>query len=118
MATATTFPNAPDISADDYLIVGFATCYVKDDGEVKEVTIAEPIPSAYLEAIFKGVPTSYKSLHATTVGAVVNQDQPQMLEGADSQAQFGEDFVTRVFSASRTYQSRPTAKEFIPVGET
>ena len=118
MTTATTFPTAPDASANDYLIVGFATCYTKEDGEVKEVTIIEPVPSAYLEAIFKNVPTSYKSLHATTLGAVVNQDQPQMLEGAEPQTQFCEDFVTRAFSASRTYRSRPTAKEFIPVGQT
>ena len=118
MTTATTFPNAPDVSADDYLIVGFATCYTKEDGEVQELTIAEPIPSAYLEAIFKGVPTSYKSVHATTLGAVVNQDRPQMIEGAEPEAQFCEDFVTRAFSASRTYRSRPTAKELVPAGQT
>ena len=118
MTTATTFPNAPDVSADDYLIVGLSTCYIKEDGEVKELTIAEPIPSAYLEAIFKGVPTSYKSVHATTLGAVVRAGQPQMIEAAAPEAQFCQDFVTRAFSATRTYLSRPTAQELVPAGQS
>lgn len=118
MTTATTFPNAPDISTDDYLIVGLSTCYIKEDGEVKELTIAEPIPSAYLEAIFKGVPTSYKSVHATTLGAVVQAGRPQMIKAAAPDVQFCQDFVTRAFSATRTYRSRPTAQEFIPVGQS
>ena len=59
MATITAYPNAPDLSASDYLVIGLATCFVKQDGEISQVKIVEPIPSAALEAIVKGIPTSY-----------------------------------------------------------
>ena len=56
----TLLDEATDLAADDYLVVGLATCFVKEDGEVHEVEVIEPIPSAALEAIVKGIPTSYK----------------------------------------------------------
>ncbi|MGH7999306.1 MAG: hypothetical protein ACREPR_07750, partial [Brasilonema sp.] len=60
MTMATLLPNAPDISADDYCVFGLATCFLKEDGEVHQVQVVEPIPSAALEAILKGIPTSYQ----------------------------------------------------------
>ncbi|MBD2020984.1 hypothetical protein H6F43_12420, partial [Leptolyngbya sp. FACHB-36] len=58
MTTAPLISNAPDISTDDYVVMGLATCFIKDDDGVHEVQIVEPIPSAALEAIVKGIPTS------------------------------------------------------------
>ncbi|MGC8711919.1 MAG: hypothetical protein ACP5RH_05955, partial [Leptodesmis sp.] len=57
--------NATDLSADDYVVLGLATCFIKEDGEVHAVKIVEPIPSAALEAIVKGIPTSYEMAIAT-----------------------------------------------------
>ena len=52
--------QAPDITGEDYLLLGLATCYYKEDEEVSEIKVIEPIPSAALEAIINGIPTSYK----------------------------------------------------------
>ncbi|MGL4618387.1 MAG: hypothetical protein ACRCZS_04925, partial [Chroococcidiopsis sp.] len=64
MTTATVYANAPELSPEDYVAIGLATCFVKEDGEVRDLEIIEPIPSAALEAIAKGIPTSYKLVSA------------------------------------------------------
>ncbi|NEQ29477.1 MAG: hypothetical protein F6K04_00475 [Leptolyngbya sp. SIO4C5] len=114
--TPTAYSNATDLTPADYLVVGLATCYTKEDGEVSEVTVVEPVPSAYLEAVLKGVPTSYRSLHGTTLGEVVVGDRPQMIAAAGAEVQFCSDFASRAFAAARTYQSRPSAQALVPVG--
>jgi hypothetical protein len=116
MVTASTYPNAPDLSADDYLVIGLATCFVKEDGEVYEVQIIEPIPSAALEAIVKGIPTSYKLACATTLGTVLDGDNLQVPDGFPESAQFSDEFVQRAIAAARTYKIREVAKSLIPVG--
>ncbi|NJL86055.1 MAG: hypothetical protein HC886_08835 [Leptolyngbyaceae cyanobacterium SM1_1_3] len=116
--TLTAYPNAADLTTADYLVIGIATCYTKEDGEVTEVTIAEPVPSAYLEAVLKGIPTSYQSLHGTTLGEVVTGEMPQMIAAAGAEVQFCSDFAERAFAAARTYQSRPSAQVLVPVGTT
>ena len=115
MATAILFPNAPDISADDYCVFGLATCFIRDDGEIHQVQIIEPIPSAYLEAMLKGVPTSYQFACAKSLGKIFTSDQPQITSEFPREAQFCDDFVERAVSASRTYKSRSEAKEHIPL---
>ncbi len=116
MATATSLSTAPDLSGDDYLVVGLATCFVKEDGEVREVQIVEPVPSAALEAIVKGIPTSYKMAIGTTLGAVFDGDTPQMPAQFPAEAQFCDEFAFRAIAATRTYKSRPVAREHIPLG--
>jgi hypothetical protein len=118
MATASLYPNAADLLADDYIVLGLATCFVKEDGEVYEVQIIEPIPSAALEAIVKGIPTSYKLACATTLGAVLDGDTLQKPAGFPDSAQFGEEFGQRAIAAARTYKSREVAKSLIPLGTT
>jgi hypothetical protein len=118
MTTARSVPNAPDLSADDYLVLGLATCFVKEDGEVHEVKVVEPIPSAALEAITKGIPTSYELATATTVGAVLTGETPQLPVDFPAEAQFCNEFVDRLISAARTFKSRPVARELIPAGTT
>jgi hypothetical protein len=115
MATATSFPNAPDVSADDYLVLGLATCFYKEDGEVHEVKIVEPIPSAALEAILKGIPTSYEMAFATTLGEVIAGETPQMPAIFPEAAQLGDEFIPRAIAAVRTYKRRPEAQSHIPV---
>jgi hypothetical protein len=118
MTTVSSYPTAPDLSADDYVVVGLATCFVKEEGEVRAVTLLEPVPSAYLEALLKGVPTSYQSLHGVTLGQILNADgQPQEFAVDEaSDASLSPDFVERAFSAARTYQSRISAQALVPVG--
>lgn len=116
MATATSYPNAPDVSTEDYLVVGLATCFIKEDGEVHEVKIIEPIPSAALEAILKGIPTSYQMAVSTTVGAVLDGETPQKPAQFPADAQFCDEFSFRTIAATRTYKSRTSAQSHLPLG--
>jgi hypothetical protein len=116
MATVTSYPNAPDVSADDYVVVGLATCFIKEDGEIHEVSIIEPIPSAALEAIVKGIPTSYQKAFGTTLGTVLEGETPKLPPEFPPYTQFCDDFAYRAVAATRTYQSRPEAKSHIPLG--
>jgi hypothetical protein len=118
MTTTISYPDALDLTADDYLVIGLATCFYKEDGEVHEIEVIEPIPSAALEAILKGIPTSYKLACATTLGSILNGEQLLLPNGFPASAQFGDEFVTRAWAAARTYKSRESAQSLIPVGTT
>ncbi|MBD2183865.1 MULTISPECIES: hypothetical protein [Oscillatoriophycideae] len=116
MTTAFLHPNAPDVSAEDYLVLGLATCFIKEDGEVHQVPVVEPIPSAALEALVKGIPTSYQIACATTLGAVLAGDTPQKPVEFPQSAQFCDEFAERAIAAVRTYKRRPVAQSLIPQG--
>jgi hypothetical protein len=118
MTTNISYPQAPDLNPDDYIVIGLATCFIKEDGEVHQVEVIEPIPSAALEAICQGIPTSYKFACATNLGAVLNVDQPLMPNNFPDSAQFGEEFVLRAIAAARTYKRREAAQTLIPLGTT
>jgi hypothetical protein len=116
MTTATAYSNAPDLSTEDYLVVGLATCFIKEDGEIHQVKIVEPIPSAALEAIAKGIPTSYQMVYGTTLGAVLVGDELTLPTAFPDTAQFCDEFSTRAIAATRTYKSRPSAQTIVPCG--
>ncbi len=118
MTTAIELPNASDLTTDAYIVIGLATCYLKEDGEIEEVQMVEPIPSAALEALFKNIPTSYSHAIATTLGAVVDAKTMKIPDSFPASAQFCPDFVERALAAARTYQSRPEAQNLIPIGTT
>lgn len=118
MTTAISYPNASDLTADDYIVIGLATCFYKEDGEVHQIEVIEPIPSAALEAILKGIPTSYKLAYGTNLGSILAGDNLLLPPGFPESAQFGDEFVLRAFSAARTYKRRESAQIFIPVGTT
>ncbi|MBD2386340.1 hypothetical protein [Cylindrospermum sp. FACHB-282] len=118
MTTAISYPNASDLATDDYIVLGLATCFYKDDGEVHQIEVIEPIPSAALEAILKGIPTSYKLAYATTLGSVLDGDTLLLPDGFPESAQFGDEFVPRAFASARTYKRRECAKALIPLGTT
>jgi hypothetical protein len=116
MKTATLFPQASDLTADDYCIFGLATCFFRDDGEIQQVKIFEPIPSAALEAILKGIPTSYELACAKTLGEIFTGDKPQIPAEFRGQVQLCDRFEERVIAATRTYKSRLEAQQHIPLG--
>ena len=116
MATATLFAHAPDVSADDYCVFGLATCFLREEGEFHQVEIVEPIPSAALEAVLKGIPTSYQLACAKPLGAVLDGDNLRVPAEFPVQVQFCDDFTERVIAAARTYNSRPEAKSHVPLG--
>jgi hypothetical protein len=108
-------PNT-DIHAEDYLLIGLATCFYKEDGEVYEIQVMEPIPSAALEAIMKGIPTSYKFATAIEFGSVMAGDELKIPVGFPEDARFGDEFSLRAIAAARTYKARPQAQQHIPLG--
>ncbi|MBI4780670.1 MAG: hypothetical protein HY785_05040 [Oscillatoriophycideae cyanobacterium NC_groundwater_1537_Pr4_S-0.65um_50_18] len=112
------YPNAPELSADDYIVVGLATCFIKGDGEVHEVKVIEPIPSAALEAIVQGITTSYSCACGTTLGTILQGEAPQLPPDFPPETQFCDDFAFRAIAAARTYKSRPIATSHIPQGTT
>lgn len=116
MSTNTLATSAPDLGADSYVVIGLATCYLRDDDEIQEVTVVEPVPSAYLEAVFKGVPTSYQSLHATALGAILPEEASIKLPAVvPLEARLCSDFSERLIAAARTYKARKSA-QLIPIG--
>lgn len=118
MSDTTLFSQASDLSQEDYCVLGLATCFVREDGEIDQLKVLEPIPSAALEAILKGIPTSYELACAKTLGEIFNNDTvniPSELN-ADQEIRLCDRFAERVAAATRTYKSRPEAKEHIPLG--
>ena len=105
-----------DITKDDYCVFGLATCFLKDEDEIVEVQIMEPIPSAALEAILKGIPTSYQLVCSKSLADVFEGNTGKILPEFPAETKLCHDFSQRVAAAVRTYKSRPEAKNYIPLG--
>lgn len=118
--TNTIFASASDLSSEDYCVLGLATCFVREEGEIEKLTILEPIPSAALEALIKGIPTSYQIACSTTLGEIFQEDTVKIPAHLSSEAEINlcDRFAERVAAATRTYKSRPEAKKHIPLGTT
>ncbi|MGK7924827.1 MAG: hypothetical protein AB4290_06150 [Spirulina sp.] len=116
MTQATLFPNAPDISADDYCAFGLATCFIRNDGEIEEIRVIEPIPSSALEALLKGIPTSYQFACGQSLSAFFVEETLQKPTEFPADSRFCENFVERTLAASRTYKRYPQAQNYIPLG--
>ena len=116
MAQTTLLSQASDIQAEDYCPFGVATCFVRGEGEVHQVKIIEPIPSAALEAVLQGIPTSYESIYGKTLGDIVTGDELQLDEQFPQDVQFCDRFIERAIAATRTYKKRPEATKHIPLG--
>lgn len=113
----TAFSLAPDLSPDDYCVLGLATCFLREDGALHPIEVIEPVPSAALEAIFKDVPTSYQQLAAVNLGQLSPDAAPKP-PGFPEGAQWCENFQERLLAAARTYKSRPQSRDLIPLGQS
>ncbi len=118
MTTNQLFDRASDLSQDDYCILGLATCFVREDEEVHQVKIVEPIPSSALEALVKGVPTSYELAQSMTLGEIFTGDTVKIPTEFPPEASLCDRFTERVAAATRTYKSRPEATKHLPLGTT
>jgi hypothetical protein len=115
-ASTASAPESVLPTADAYLVLGLATCFLKQEGEVEEVQIIEPIPSAALETLLKGVATSYRFAYATTFGTVIDGDTLQKPVEFPDDANFCDEFVDRAIAAARTYQRYPHTQNHLSVG--
>lgn len=107
---------ATDVEGTDYCVFGLATCFTREEGEVKQIQVIEPIPSAAVETLAKGIATSYTWAKAMELGAFVGDDRVQIPGEFPAAAHLCENFTERAIAATRTYQKVPTAKEIIPMG--
>ncbi|NCJ07285.1 hypothetical protein GS597_12365 [Synechococcales cyanobacterium C] len=105
-----------ETTIENYVVVGLATCFIKQEGKLTAVKIAEPVPSAAFEAILKGIPTSYEIVVATTTDALNLENSP-LPEVFPADAQWCDDFMERLQATVRSYQSRPAATTHLPLGE-
>jgi hypothetical protein len=111
-------PNVADVPADAYVVLGLATCFIKEEGKLQPLSIIEPIPSAAIEALCKGIPTSFEKAIATTFGAVWEDGQPKRPEGFPAEAQFCEDFEERLLASTRSYRSCSSIQSLLEAGQT
>ncbi len=110
------FTEENNVTQQDYCVFGLATCFLREEGEIHQVKIIEPIPSAALEAIVQGIPTSYELAYATTLGEFFLKDNLAIPDKLPSEAQFCDNFAERAIAATRTYKIRPKAMQNIPMG--
>lgn len=108
--------DAPDLTGSDYCVFGLATCFLKQEGELQSVEIIEPIPSSALEAILKGIPTSYRFACAKSLEQVFRDAIPTIPSEFPDGSQFCDNFTERVIAAARTYKSHPAAQQLIAPG--
>ena len=118
MTTNQLLETASDLSQDDYCVLGLATCFIREDGEVNQVKVVEPIPSAALEALVKGIPTSYELAKSITLKEIFTAETVKIPSEFPSEASLCDRFDERVAAATRTYKSRPEATKHIPLGTT
>lgn len=108
--------QASELTLEDYCPFGLATCFIRDEGEIHEVKVIEPIPSAAIEAILLGIPTSYEFICGKNLGDLFDGDSPQIPTDFPSEAQFCDRFIERAIAATRTFKNRPSATKHIPLG--
>ncbi|MEM1279424.1 MAG: hypothetical protein AAGG53_05230 [Cyanobacteria bacterium P01_H01_bin.152] len=104
---------APEISISAYVVVGIATCFQRTDGDLEKLKILEPIPSAYLEVLFQGIPTAYEVIMATTLEEL--QSDSFMGQAVLTDVHMCENYRDRLIAAARTYEGRPAAQALIPL---
>lgn len=104
------------VNPHDYCVFGLATCFVREEGETREIQVIEPIPSAYLEAMMKGVETAYQFAIALEIGQILVDDSLQKPPEFPPQSQFCDDFRERMFAASRTYQKASATQKYLDLG--
>lgn len=108
--------HTTEVSLDSYVMLGLATCYLRQEGETHALYVLEPIPSAYLNSLLQGVATSYRRIWATTLGEALAADPASFVVADHSPVQRCADFEERLKATARTYQSRPEATAAIPLG--
>ncbi|WP_204141088.1 hypothetical protein [Halomicronema sp. CCY15110] len=105
---------APELTASAYVVVGVAICFRRVDDELESIKVLEPIPSAYLESLFLGIPTAYEVVMATTLGDL--QSDQFMNQASMADVRLCENYRDRVIASARTYDGHPEAKSLMAVG--
>jgi hypothetical protein len=110
--------NALDVPVDSYIVLGLATCFIKEDGKLQSIKIVEPIPSAAFEALCKGIETSYELAIATTLETAFVQGQGQVPASFPADVQLCEAFEERLMASARSYRSCASLQSLLPLGQS
>lgn len=116
MVDTSTSAAPTDLPADAYVVLGLATCYLRQDGETTQIQVVEPLPSAYLETVLKGVATSYSALAVTTLAAALANPVAWLSVEQQPTTYPCEDFSERLQAAARSYLHRPEATKLLSEG--
>ncbi len=118
--TATVSMGANEVQGLEYVVLGVATCFQREeDGRLNEILVAEPVSAADLDCLAREVrSTSYLLLYATTYAELVQNDQPTLPRDIiPEEVYLGDQFVQRVQAATRTYRAKPEFRH-IPLHQT
>ncbi|MBV5261373.1 hypothetical protein FLX56_23435 [Synechococcus moorigangaii CMS01] len=116
MPTLQDFFQTSQLNQDDYCVFGVAVCFVRTEGQVQAVEVLEPIPSAALAALLKGIPTSYRLAQALSLGDMIQNSQLKFPTAFGEALQVPDDFLERTTAAARTYKRHPETQALIPLG--
>jgi hypothetical protein len=113
-----TIAELADVKGLDYLVVGIATCLLRnEDGKADPVLVAEPIPATALESVQRGIKTTFKLVYGGTFTEFIQNDQVSLPQDIFPAAVVPcDDFIFRAQAAARTYKAKPHLK-LIPQGE-
>jgi hypothetical protein len=111
-------PNVTDVPSDAYVVLGVATCFIKEDGKLQPIKVVEPIPSAALEGLCKGIETSYEMVIATTFEAAFVDGQGQVPASFPADVQICDAFEERLMAATRSYRSCSSIQSLLPLGQS
>lgn len=114
--TASAWP-VEDLSPESYVVLGLATCFLKQPEGLQELTIIEPIPAAALGTLLAGVPTAYQAAIATTLADWIDLTDWQRPSDWPETAQLCSDFQERLLAAARTYRRDPQTRDRLPLGD-
>ena len=94
----------PDWSDSDFIVLGLAHCFVKDDAaKLQDYFVIEAIPAGAVECMDNGGVTCYKHAYGTNLGVALKQDVsllPEEFQGGV----FADEFDFRAKCASRTWK--------------
>ena len=110
------FSNASKISPDDYCVFGVATCFIREEGETKQVNVIEPLPASTLESVLEGAATSYQMIAAKPVKAVFDGQNLIKPDEFPQDADFRTDFTERIIASVRTYKCNDHLQSSFPLG--
>ena len=94
----------PEWSDDDYVVLGLAHCFRKDEnGKLVDAFVVEPVTAGTLECMENGGVTCYKCVTATTLGVALKEDL-SLLPGEFLSGSICDEFNFRAKCASRTWK--------------
>ncbi len=108
-----------DIKGMDYVVIGVALCYQKNaDGKTDPVSIIEPVPATGLEALSRGIRTTFQKIYATTYADIIRDGEPAIPTDILGEAVYAcRDFLERTQASTRTYKAKPELR-LVPIGTT